>query len=57
MKRYTVNVHYDAVVTVEVEAESEEQALKLAPGAAEDISLETADVVDINCCVTDEEEI
>ena len=35
MKRYTVNVHYDAVVTVVVEAEDEEQALDLAPTAAE----------------------
>lgn len=57
MKRYTVNVHYDAVVTVEVEADSEEKALKLAPIAAEDISLETADIGDIECCITDEEEI
>lgn len=57
MKRYTVNVHYDAVVTVEVEADSEEQALKLAPFAAEDISLETAAIGDIECCITDEKEI
>ena len=42
MKRYTVNVHYDAVVTVVVEAEDEEQALDLAPTAAESISLEDA---------------
>ena len=57
MKRYTVNVHYDAVVTVVVYAESEEQALRLAPDAAETISLDTADIDDINCCVTDEEEL
>lgn len=57
MKRYTVNVHYDAVVTVVVYAESKEQALRLAPGAAETISLDTADIDDINCCVTDEEEV
>ena len=56
MKRYTVNVHYDAVVTVVVEAEDEEQALDLAPTAAESISLEDAEVVDINSCVTEIEE-
>lgn len=53
MKRYTVNVYYDVMVSVVVEAESEEQALDIAPFAAETISLETADIGDINCCVTD----
>ena len=57
MKRYTVNVHYDAVVTVEVEAESEDEALELAPQKAEEISLEEAEVVDINSCITNEEDI
>lgn len=57
MKRYTVNVHYDAVVTVMVEAESEEQALSLAPTEAETISLEDADIVDINSCITNTEDI
>lgn len=57
MKRYTINVHYDAIVPVVVYADSEEQALKLAPGAAETISLDTADIGDINCCITDTEEI
>lgn len=57
MKRYTINVHYNAVVTVIVDAPSEEAALQLAPYKAEGISLETADIVDINCCVTDEEDI
>ncbi len=57
MKRYTVNVHYDAIVTVEVDAESEEKALELAPIKAESISLEDAEVVDINSCVTNEEDI
>lgn len=57
MKRYTVNVHYDAVVTVVVEAESEEQALDLAPTEAETISLEDADVVGINSCITNTEDI
>lgn len=53
MKRYTVNVHYDAVVTVEVNAETEEQALELAPLKAEQVSLEDAEVVGIQSCVTD----
>lgn len=57
MKRYTINVHYDAVVTVQVEAPSEELALQLAPYKAEGVSLETADIAEISCCVTDEEEI
>lgn len=57
MKRYTINVHYDAIVPVVVYAESEEQALRLAPGAAETISLDTTDIGDINCCITDTEEI
>lgn len=56
-KKFTVNIHYDAVVTVEVIADSEEKALEMAPFAAESISLEEAEVVDINCCVTNIEEI
>lgn len=57
MKKYTVNVHYDAVVTVEVEAESEAEAERKAPYVAENISLEDADVVDIKCCVTNIENL
>lgn len=57
MKRYTVNVHYDVVVTMEVNAESEEQALGLAPLKAEAISLEDAEVVDINSCIINVEDI
>ena len=53
MKRYTINVHYDAMVTVVVDAPTEEAA----PYKAEDISLETAEIGDINCCVTDVEDI
>lgn len=56
-KKYTVNVHYDAVVTVDVIAESEEEALQKAPLEAESISLEDAEIFDINCCVTNIEEI
>lgn len=54
-KKYTVNVHYDAVVTVDVIAESEDEALDLGPTKAESVSLEDAEVVNINCCVTNEE--
>lgn len=57
MKEFTVNVHYDAVVTVVVRAESESEALDQAPIEAENISLENADVVDINCCVTHIQEL
>lgn len=57
MKRYTVNVHYDAVVTVQVNAESEEEALELAPIEAETISLEEASIADIDPCIIDVEEI
>ena len=57
MKRYTINVHYDAMVTVVVDAPSEEAALQLAPYKAEDISLEDAEIGDINCCVTDVEDL
>lgn len=52
IKRYTVNVHYDAVVTVAVEAESEEQAIKFAREDADEqefdfVSYSDACVVDI----------
>lgn len=43
-QRYTVNVHYDAVVTVDVIANSEEEAVQKALYKAEDISLEDAEV-------------
>lgn len=51
-KKYTVNVHYDAVLTAEVEAESEDEALELAERQTESISLEDAEVVGVNSCVT-----
>lgn len=56
-QRYTVNVHYDAVVTVDVIANSEEEAVQKALYKAEDISLEDAEVFDINCCVTNIEDL
>lgn len=54
-RKYTVNVHYDAVVTVDVIAESEVEALDLAPIEAECISLEDAEIADIDCCIINEE--
>lgn len=57
MKKYGVNVHYDAVISVEVEAESEDEALELAERKAETVSLEDADVVGIQKCITFEEEV
>lgn len=56
-KKYTVNVHCDAVLTVEVVAASEDEALGLAEQAAEGLSLEDADVVGVQSCVTNVEEI
>lgn len=56
-KKYTVNVHYDAVLTAEVVAESEEEALESAERAIETMSLEDAEVVGVQSCVTHIEEI
>lgn len=53
MKKYQVNVHYDAVVTVcGILANSEEEALEIAKKRAETMSLNEAEVVDENSCVT-----
>lgn len=55
MKRYTVNVHYDVVVRVEVCAGSEDEAMELAELKAENIPLEMADSIDFTeSCITDE---
>lgn len=51
-KKYYVNVHYDAVLTAEVVAESEEEALELAERKTEDLSLEDAEVVSVKSCIT-----
>lgn len=37
MKKYLVNVHHDLTITIEVEAENEETACKLAEAQAEQI--------------------
>lgn len=52
-KKYLVNVHYDAVVSVEVIASDERQALELAEEKASCISLNTAEVVETKSCVAD----
>lgn len=54
-KKYTVNVHYDVVLTTEVFAENEEQALDLAVDNTDQMSLIEGECVDINPCVTDVE--
>lgn len=53
MKKYCINVHYDAVISVEVVAENEEQAIELAYRKADDIPLTDADVVGASSCVSD----
>lgn len=54
-KKYTVNVHYDVVLTTEVFAENEEQALDLAVDNTDQMSLNEGECVDNNPCVTDVE--
>ncbi len=53
VKKYRVNVHYDAVITVEVETETEDEALELAEDKAECMSLNESEVVGVQSCVTD----
>lgn len=51
MNKYLVNVHYDAVIPVEVIAETEEEALEIAVEKANILSLNEAEVVSNNPCV------
>ena len=54
MAKFTVNVHYDYVATVEVEAENEEQALKLAKGVADGLSTQELEYVDCtDACIVE----
>lgn len=57
MKRYTINVHYTMTHTTEVEAESEEEAIRLAEEqyANEDCSCDDFDGIS-GSCVTDVED-
>lgn len=57
MKKYGVNVHYNAVISVEVEAECEDEALELAEIKANCELLTNADIVGVQKCITFEEEI
>lgn len=58
MKKYQINVHYDAVVTVpDILAETEEEAIKIAEERASTESLNTAEVVGSESCVTRTEEV
>lgn len=57
MKKYAVNVHYDAIISVEVIAENEEQAIELAIDKASVISLNEAVVVNTIACVTNKQEL
>lgn len=58
MKKYQVNVHYDAVITVtDIIANSEEEALAIARERASQQSLNDAEVVDDKACVTGTDEI
>lgn len=53
MNRYTVNVHYDAVITVTVEASDEMEAMDKAKDSAACESLNEAEVTGSECCITD----
>lgn len=57
-KKYQVNVHYDAVITVpDIIAESEEEAIAIAKERAATQSLNEAEVVNDDACVSREEDI
>lgn len=56
-KKYTVNVHFDAIATVTVEAKDEDEALRLAEEKAEMLDASDFDFSDItDSCVTDVED-
>lgn len=56
MKRYTVNVHYDAIASVRVLAEDEQTAIKKAKDIAFSRSQNEYNFEYNDACVTDEEE-
>lgn len=56
-KKYTVNVHYDVVLTKTVVAETEEEAIDKAIEELTDEDLNGGEVVDEEGCITDVEEI
>lgn len=56
-KKYTVNVHFDAIATVTVEAKDEDEALRLAEEEAETVDATDFDFNDITgSCVTNVED-
>ena len=56
-KKYTVNVHFDAIATVTVEAKDEDEALRLAEEEAESLDANDFDFNDITgSCVTNVED-
>lgn len=57
MKKYSVNCHYDMVVTVEVTAASESDALRQAYDLAAEMPLDNAECMNHHECVTDVQEI
>lgn len=57
MKLYTINVHYDACISVSVVAENEERAKDLACYKADETPITDADVSYKDCCITDVEEL
>lgn len=59
MKKYSVNVHYRVVVSVQVESESQEEAIRIAKEQGEQLrSLNDYDFIEtLDACVTDVEEL
>lgn len=56
-KKFTVNVHYDAIATVTVEAVDEDEALQLAEEEAESLDASDFDFNDVTgSCVTNVED-
>ena len=54
MAKFTVNVHYDYVATVEVEADNEEQALELAKTVADNVPQDELEYVDFtDACIVE----
>lgn len=52
-KLYSVNVHYDVVINVDVCADNEDDAIEKAEDKAQDISLTKAEVVGVKSCIVD----
>lgn len=58
MKRYTINIHFDMVITEIVVAETYDEARRIAEQQAENRSLEKhGDCCGVDSCLVDEEDI